>query len=85
VAQIALAAKQGGIEAGKIRTVDVIDQTMVLTGTTPGTRASIDLTLPPPPAEESQQQLGALADQQVQAQQAQLNQQQISPSMSMSQ
>jgi len=86
LAQIALAAKQGGIEAGHIRTMDVVGSNLMLTGITPGTNASIDLALPPPPADVSNRQFNALNEQQqTQAQQMQMSQQQAAPTMSLHQ
>lgn len=87
IAQIALAAKQGGIEAGQIRTLDVQSDRLMMTGETVGTRAIIDLSAAPPPAQESNQQFQAteqaqqqmMQEQQAQAQSAQ----QSAPVMSM--
>lgn len=87
IAQIALAAKQGGIEAGQIRTLDVQGDRLMMTGETAGTRAIIDLSDAPPPAQESNQQFQAteqaqqqmMQEQQIQAQ----NVQQSGPAMSM--
>ena len=84
LAQIALAAKEGGIEAGRIRTMDVVGTNLLLTGVTPGTNASIDLASPPPPADVSNSHFSALGEQQQsQVQQMQVTQQQAGPMMSM--
>jgi hypothetical protein len=86
LAQIALAAKEGGIEAGHIRTMDVVGTNLMLTGVTPGTNASIDLASPPPPADVSNNQFNALSEQQQsQVHQMHITQQQAGPTMSMHQ
>ncbi|PTR33638.1 hypothetical protein C8J98_103401 [Luteibacter sp. OK325] len=86
LAQIALAAKEGGIEAGRIRTMDVVGTNLMLTGVTPGTNASIDLASPPPPVDVSNNQFNALSEQQrSQVQQMHVTQQQAGPTMSMHQ
>lgn len=86
LAQIALAAKEGGIEAGHIRTMDVVGTNLMLTGVTPGTNACVDLASPPPPADVSNNQFNALSEQQQsQVQQMQVTQQQAGPTMSLHQ
>jgi hypothetical protein len=82
IAQIAAIAKQGGIEAGAIRTMDVVGERLMLTGATPGTHACVELATPPPPADQSNAQFSAMVEQQTQAQQIQMSQQQTGPSMS---
>jgi hypothetical protein len=64
LSQVALAAKQGGVEAGGIRTLDVQGDRLILTGQTPGTRAEVDLSLPPPDGAVSNRELNALQTQQ---------------------
>jgi hypothetical protein len=87
LAQIAFAAKQGGIEAGQIRTLDVQGDRLMMTGETVGTRAIVDLSSAPPPAQESNQQFQATEQAQQQAMQEQQAQaqsaQQSGPAMSM--
>lgn len=81
IAQIAAVSKQGGIEAGSIRTMDIVGERLMLTGATAGTHACVDLATPPPPAEQSNVRFGAV-EQQTQVQQIQMSQQQSGPSMS---
>jgi hypothetical protein len=83
IAQIALAAKEGGIKAGHIRTMDVVGQNLMLTGVTPGTHASVDLSTPPPSAEVSNGHFHAFSEQQSQTQQMPLVQQHAAPTMSL--
>lgn len=87
LAQIALAAKQGGIEAGQIRTLDVQSDRLMMTGQIVGTRAIVDLNRAPPPAQESNQQFQATEQAQQQMMQEQQSQaqsaQQSGPVMSM--
>lgn len=86
IAQIALSAKEGGIEAGRIRSLDLVGEKLMLTGATPGTSATIDLASAPPPAAQSNAQFAAVAEQQQQQQvqaQQQMSQQQSGPTMSM--
>ncbi|WP_156128481.1 hypothetical protein [Luteibacter sp. 9133] len=87
IAEIALAAKRGGIEAGQIRTLDVQGDRLMMTGETVGTRAIVDLSSAPPPAQESNQQFQATEQaqqQMIQEQQAQAQSaQQSAPVMSM--
>lgn len=64
LSQIALAAKQGGIEAGSIRTLDVQGDRLLLTGRTSGTRAEVDLSVPPPDGAVSNRELNVLQTQQ---------------------
>jgi hypothetical protein len=84
ISQIALAAKEGGIEAGRIRSIDVVGEKLMLTGVTPGSHASVDLASPPPPAAQSDMQLSAIVEQQQQQTQTQhAAQQQQGPTMSL--
>ncbi len=82
LAQIALAAKEGGIEAGRIRSMDIRGEHLLMTGTTPGTHAVVDLSTAPPPAEQSNQQFQVAVEQQ--ALQQQMSQQHSGPTMSLS-
>jgi hypothetical protein len=81
IAQIALAAKEGGIEAGHIRTMDIVGTNLMLTGETAGTRALVDLSLPPLPAEVSNHQFNTIITQQG-AQVQHMNQQQATAVLS---
>lgn len=82
LAQIALAAKEGGIEAGRIRSMDIRGENLLMTGMTPGTHAVVDLSTAPPPAEQSNQQFQAAVEQHALHQQ--MSQQRSGPTMSLS-
>ena len=60
LAQIALAARLGGVTAGNLHAVDVDGQRLHVVSTVPGLRGSIDLASAPPPQAESLQQLQQL-------------------------
>jgi hypothetical protein len=81
LAQIALAAKEGGIEAGRMRSMDIRGENLLMTGMTPGTHAVVDLSTAPPPAEQSNQQFQVAVEQQ--ALQQQMSQQHSGPTMSL--
>jgi hypothetical protein len=81
IAQIALSAKEGGIEAGRIRTMDVVGTNLMITGETPGTRAVVDLASPPPAAEVSNSRFNAI-DTQREVQMQHMSQQQAGPTLS---
>ena len=60
LAQIALAARHGGVTAGNLQAVDVDGQRLHVVSNVPGLRGSIDLASAPPPQAESLQQLQQL-------------------------
>lgn len=64
LAQIALAARLGGVTAGNLQAMDVDGQRLHVVSNVPGLRGSIDLASPPPPQAESLQQLQQHHDQQ---------------------
>lgn len=64
ISQIALAAKEGGVEAGRIRSIDLVGEKLMLTGLTTGSHACVDLASPPPPAAQSDRQFSAIVEQQ---------------------
>lgn len=57
LAQIAVAARLGGVTAGNLQAVDVDGQRLHVVSTVPGLRGSVDLGTAPPPQAESLQQL----------------------------
>jgi len=64
LAQITLAAKEGGIKAGQIRTVLVEQDTVYVAGRVPGMLGQVDLSRPAPPLHDSLQRSAALDQQQ---------------------
>lgn len=82
LAQITLAAKQGGVKAGQVDSVHITENPlrMLVSGKVPGDRAQVDLTTSPPSVQETLQrsevydQQNAQQQAQWQAQSQQLNQ-----------
>ena len=75
LAQIALAAREGGVKAGQVRHVLVENDSVYVTGRIPGMLGQVDLNTPAPPLQDTLQRSAAL-DQRQQDMQAQLGQQQ---------
>ncbi|MBT2118416.1 hypothetical protein KK141_20365 [Dyella sp. LX-66] len=69
LAQVTLAAKEGGIKAGHVRAVLVENGTVYIAGRIPGMLGQVDLAKPAPPLQESLQRSAAL-DQRQEAQAA---------------
>lgn len=82
LAQITLAAKQGGVKAGQVDSLHIAENPLrvLVSGKIPGDRAQVDLTTPPPSVQETLQRSEAYDQQnaqqlaQWQAQDQQLNQ-----------
>jgi hypothetical protein len=74
LAQIALAAREGGVRAGQIRNVLVENDTVYVAGRIPGMLGQVDLSTPAPPLQDTLQRSAALD--QRQQEQAQPGQQQ---------
>jgi hypothetical protein len=70
LAQITLAAKQGGIKAGHVANLHIAESPLrvLVAGTTPGDRAHVDLTAPPPSVQETMKHLEAHSQQNAQQQ-----------------
>jgi len=60
VAQITLAAKEGGVKAGHVRAVLVENDTVYVAGRIPGMLGQVDLHTPAPPLQETLQRSAAL-------------------------
>jgi len=86
LAQITLAAKLGGVQAGQLQAVAIDDDAVFVVGKMPGDRGKVELSTPPPAAQDTMQRSEAFDRQQVQEmerfqmQQVQLNSQvQVGP------
>lgn len=68
LAQIAVAAKRGGIRAGQLDGIHIDEQSMqvFVSGKIPGNRCCVDLATPPPTAQETLQRSEAFDQQQAQ-------------------
>lgn len=66
LAQITLGAKMGGLQSGRLRSIDIRDDAVFVTGTTPGMHGKIDLTSPPPSMQDTLQRSGVFDQQQQQ-------------------
>ncbi|MGO4703238.1 hypothetical protein [Dyella sp. 2RAB6] len=71
LAQITLAAKEGGIKAGQVRAVLVENDTVYVAGRIPGMLGQVDLGKPAPPLQDSLQRSAALDQRQQEGQAAQ--------------
>ena len=60
LAQIALAAKEGGVRAGQVRAVLVENDIVYVAGRVPGALGQVDLNRPAPPLQETLQRSAAL-------------------------
>lgn len=71
LAQITLAAREGGVKAGHIRAVLVENDTVYVAGRVPGALGQVDLNRPAPPLQETLQRSAALEQRPFDAQQSQ--------------
>lgn len=71
LAQITLAAREGGVKAGHIRAVLVEDGTVYVAGRIPGALGQVDLNRPAPPLQDTLQRSAALEQRTQDAQQHQ--------------